>query len=247
MSHVAPTGSVRRDPRVSDVLPLPPEGMRTRGPVPTGSRLLLVRHGEAYCNRHGIVGGAVGCGGLTDLGEAQSRALAARLSASKELDRTTALYTSVLPRSIETMDLIAPSLPAGLAPVADCELCELHPGEADGLTWPQLVERYGTPDWDANPHAPIAPGGESWISFYERCRRALEGLVARHPGELVVAVVHGGVIEQALKLAFTSEPAARLRLRTENCSMTEVEFRDNRWHLLRYNDRAPLPRGQIER
>jgi hypothetical protein len=33
----------------------PPEGFRTRGREPTGTRLVLIRHGEAYCNARGVV------------------------------------------------------------------------------------------------------------------------------------------------------------------------------------------------
>ena len=86
-----------------------------------------------------------------------------------------------------------------------------------------------------------APGGESLISFHERCRGAIAKLVARHPHELVVLVVHGGFIEQAMKIYQGVGPEVRLRPRIENCSMTEIEFRDDWIRLLRYNDRAPLP------
>jgi broad specificity phosphatase PhoE len=55
-----------------------------------------------------------------------------------------------------------------------------------------------------------------------------------------VVVCHGGVIEQLMKMVHNYPPGARLRLRTENCSITEAEFRGGAWHLLRYNDRAPL-------
>lgn len=224
---------------MSDTTSTPPEGFRTRGPDPSGTRLLLIRHGEAVCNRDGIVGGPIGCGGLTDLGVAQSSALRDRLVASRELMSASAIYTSVLPRAIETANVLAPALP-DIEPIADCDLCELHPGEGDGLTWDQFVARFGVPDWTADPSTPLAPDAESWLGFYERCNEALTELAERHPGKLVVVVAHGGVIEQAMKMAFACEPAARLRLRTENCSLTEVEFRDSRWHLLRYNDRAPL-------
>ncbi len=201
-----------------------------------------MRHGEAFCNANGIVGGPRGCGGLTELGVRQGEALRDRLAHSGELDGANAFYTSTLPRAQQTGAIIASSLPSTLSPVADCELCELHPGEADGLSWPELVATFGAPNWDEDPGVPLAPGGESWTGFYARCVRALESLVARHPGELVVVVCHGGVIEQALKLVYSSEPSARLRLRTQNCSMTEVEFRSGAWHLLRYNDLAPLAR-----
>ena len=219
---------------------LPPEGFRTRGNEPTGTRLVLIRHGEAYCNALGLVGGPIGCGGLTDLGERQAQELGGRLRRTREFDDATALYTSVLPRAIQTARIIAPGLPAHLRAVQDCELCELHPGEADGLTWDEMVARFGGPDWDESPGEPFSPGGESWLDFYERCERALLDIVARHPGERVILVVHGGVIEQAMKMLAHEAPNVRLRLRTENCSMTEIEFDGAQRRLLRYNDVAPL-------
>ena len=218
----------------------PPEGFRTRGADPSGTRVVLIRHGEAYCNANGTVGGPRGCGGLTELGRAQAVALRDRLVRSREFDDTAALFTSVLPRAIETAAIIGPGLPGHLVAVADCELCELHPGEADGMTWAEMVARFGGPDWDNDPGAPLAPGGESWLGFYERCERALLDIVARYPGQRVILVVHGGVIEQAMKMLEHHDPALRLRLRTENCSMTEIEFDGQRRRLLRYNDRAPL-------
>ncbi len=225
---------------MSDQGILPPEGFRTRGATPTGTRLVLIRHGEAFCNALGVVGGPLGCGGLTDLGRAQANALRARLELSREFDDAVALYTSVLPRAKETAAILAPGLPRHLVAQADCELCELHPGEADGLTWDEMVARFGGPDWDRDPDAPLAPGGESWTGFYERCVRILNIIEARHRGERVILVVHGGVIEQAMKLLEGAAPAVRLRLRTENCAITEIEFERDRRRLLRYNDRAPL-------
>ena len=53
--------------------------------------------------------------------------------------------------------------------------------------------------------------------------------------------MHGGVIEQAMKIVEADPGTCGSSLRIENCSMTEIEFRDDRRRLLRYNDRAPLP------
>ena len=103
-----------------------------------------------------------------------------------------------------------------------------------------MVAQFGGPDWDLDPDALFAPGGESWTGFYERCRTALTEIAERHPGQLVILVVHGGVIEQAVKMVDESSPETRLGLRTENCSMTEVEFDGEHRRLLRYNDLAPL-------
>jgi probable phosphoglycerate mutase len=202
---------------------------------------MLIRHGESYANANGLAGGPLGDGGLTPLGQRQAQALVARLTMSGELSKTTALYTSALPRAIETGEILRAALPTGLEPVVDAALNEISVGEGDGLPWAQYVERYGAPDWDLDPDALTAPGGESLLGFYARCRAAIERLVEGHPHELVVVVCHGGFIEQAMKLYQGVAPDERLRPRIENCSMTEIEFRDGWRRLLRYNDRAPLP------
>ena len=220
---------------------LPPAGFRQRGPKPSGTRLMLIRHGESYANANGLAGGPIGDGGLTPLGRRQAQALVDRLRLSAELSKTTAFYTSALPRAIETGDILRSALPQGLEPTADVTLNEISVGEGDGLAWAEYVERYGAPDWDLDPDALTAPGGESLLGFHERCREAIERLVARHPHELVVIVCHGGFIEQAMKIYQGVAPEVRLRPRIENCSMTEIEFRESWRRLLRYNDRAPLP------
>jgi 2,3-bisphosphoglycerate-dependent phosphoglycerate mutase len=209
--------------------------------MPSGARLLLVRHGEAVCNAEGLLGGPRGDGGLTELGRAQARVLAARLSSSRELRGASAYYCSTLPRAIETADLLQAAIGEGTVAVRDAEIRELDPGESDGLQWEELVARYAIPDWDVDPDAPIAPGGDSWTGFTTRAWDALTRLARTHDGELAVVVTHGGVIEAAIKLVYGVPASARLRLRTDNCSMTELEARDGAWHLLRYNDRAPLP------
>ena len=200
----------------------------------------MIRHGESRANADGVAGGPLGDGGLTELGRRQARALAERLAMSRELDAASAFYTSTLPRAIETGEIVARSLPSSLVAVADESLCEIDVGAGDGLTWSVFVERYGSPDWDRDPTEVTAPGGESLVGFYERCTAAITRLVERHPDELVVLVVHGGFIEQAMKLHLGSGPGVRLKPRIENCSMTEFEFRDGATRLLRYNDLAPL-------
>jgi len=222
---------------------LPPAGVRTTGAArEEATRLVLVRHGEATCNVTGVVGGIRGCTGLSPSGVRQAEALLARLLETAELAGADALYASVLPRALQTAAIVAPGIgrEGSLAVVADCDLCELHPGEGDGLRWPEFVERFGQPDWDADPTTALAPGGESWSGFVARAARALDTLAARHAGETVVAVCHAGVIEASLIAFVPVEGARRLKLRTEHTAITEWECSDEGWRLLRYNDAAHL-------
>jgi hypothetical protein len=74
-----------------------PEGVRRVAARSEGTaRIVLVRHGEAVCNVSGVVGGQMGCTGLTDLGRRQVRAVADRLERTGELGVVDALYASVL-------------------------------------------------------------------------------------------------------------------------------------------------------
>jgi probable phosphoglycerate mutase len=232
----------------------PPDGIRTVPAMATAhaTRVVLVRHGEAECNVSGVCGGPRGCRGLTPYGVRQVEALRDRLGSTGELAGTDALYASVLPRAIQTAELLAPVLRAlgpdgttGPEPtlLVDCGLCELHPGEADALSWGEFTARFGDPDWDTDPDRPIAPGGESWTGFVSRVSTTLEQLAARHPGELVVVACHAGVIEASLlgMLPISGgREGARLQLRTHHASMTTWEIDAGRWRLLGYNDATHL-------
>jgi broad specificity phosphatase PhoE len=200
----------------------------------------MIRHGEAVANARGLAGGPLGDGGLTELGRRQAGALARRLNVTRELASASALYTSTLPRAIETGAIVRTAINPELVAVADDSLCELGVGEADGMTWTQIAERYPLPDWDRDPSQLNVPGGESLLEFFQRCVDAIDRVVARHPHELVVLVVHGGFIEQAMKLYQGLAGGVRLQARIEHCSMTEIEFDGARRRLLRYNDLSPI-------
>jgi broad specificity phosphatase PhoE len=213
--------------------------------MPSRTRLVLIRHGESRAAVDQVVGGHRGCTGLSDLGRQQAQALAERLAATGELGRVDAVLTSILPRAIETAELIAPAI--GWPPDAvsqDCAFCELHPGECDGMTWDQFGGVYGDPDMRANPYAPLSPGGESWAEFQIRAGRSLTRAVAEHSGRTVMIVCHGGIIGASMT-TLLDLPAfgRRVHLEISNTSITEwlvsVDGQD-RPALIRFNDGAHL-------
>jgi 2,3-bisphosphoglycerate-dependent phosphoglycerate mutase len=208
--------------------------------MPTGTRLVLIRHGECVANEKGLAGGPLGDGGLTDLGRSQAEALAHRLVITGELRSAAAFYTSTLPRAIETGDIVFRAINPDLVPAREEDLGELRVGEADALTWTQIEERFTLPNWDVDPSQRNVPGGESLLDFFARAVAVIDKIVAAHPEELVVVVSHGGFIEQAMKLYQGLDGSARLRPRIEHCSMTEIEFHDGAKRLLRYNDLSPI-------
>lgn len=215
------------------------------GPAPLRpTRLVLIRHGEARCHVEQVVGGAKGCTGLSELGRRQAAVLRERLDRTGELRGADILYSSTLPRAVETAEAIAPAL--GTPPLKqDEDLCELQPGEADGITWDEFRERYTWPGGTGDIYRPMAPGAESWARFSERVGAALSRLADDHAGRTVVVACHGGVVMGSFHALAEVPLVQRFLLRIENTSLTEWERGpsgddEDRWTLVRFNDAAHL-------
>ena len=209
------------------------------------TRLVLVRHGEAECNVAQRFGGPLGCSGLSDHGRRQVAKLRDRVRQSGELADAGVLYASTLPRAIETAEILNEAL--DLALETDERLCELHPGEADNMTFADYTTTYypeGSAKWREDPSVPTAPGGESWSGFLERAADALHDLTERHAGETIVVACHGGIVDASmLQLLGIGGGYVPARFVTENASITEWTRRRDRWRLVRYNDAAHLLDG----
>lgn len=202
-------------------------------------RLFLVRHGDAHAGFHGVIGGPRGCAGLTDLGRRQAAALRDHLATTGRV-QADVLLASTIPRAIETAEIIAPGL--GIATFArECDLCEVHTGEADGLEWAEWGARYGSFDMQAEPDRVFAPEGESWNSFHERVGRVLERLAVEYEGQTVVAVCHGGVIIGALRVLLGVDDPTN-RVQPTNTGLTEWEWEPEhrRWTLRAFNEAVHL-------
>ncbi len=205
-----------------------------------GSRLVIIRHGEAVSNLEDIVAGHLSCKGLTDHGRRQVAALATRLRRTKELEGAVALYSSILPRAVETAEILAPAL-GGLEVRQTCDLCERHVGEADGMTWSAYEARYGAMKPGDDPEREMAPGGESWVGFLDRAEAALYDVMGHHPGQLAVVAAHGGIIGASMvRFLGLSDHGAGLRGHPDNSSITEWAWTGVRWWLVRYNDGGHL-------
>lgn len=205
------------------------------------SRVVIIRHGESHANVGRLITGHSTCRGLSDHGRRQVAALRDRLLASQELPEPTAVYTSVLARAVETAEILAPAL--GPAPArAECAWCEIHPGDAEGLTFPEFEAKAdGGLRRDDPDHRPF-PGMETMAEFNDRVGARLQQVARDHPGERVVVVGHGGTMSASL-VALGGIPAERVWSFTSppsNTSMMEWHHDDEGWRLARYNDDSHL-------
>jgi broad specificity phosphatase PhoE len=203
-------------------------------------RLILVRHADAYAGLRGIIAGPSGCRGLTDLGRRQAGALRDRIDAAGGLHVDT-LLTSLLPRAVETAGIIAPALGFDEVP-QDCDLCEVHTGEADGLDWVEYTDRFGSLDMHAEPERLFAPGGESWNGFHARVDAVMERIAREFAGATVMTVTHSGLISASLRVRFGGPSTGAARLVPTNTGMTVWDFDDSThvWTLRSYDDASHL-------
>ncbi len=146
----------------------------------TCPELFILRHGETVWNREGRMQGALDSD-LTDLGQAQARAMGALLAGHDLAGYH--LYSSPLGRARATAAL-AFDRPATFDP----RLREIEVGQWSGLTRPEILARWPgmTEDEDMLDFYARAPGGEGFDALWDRCAGFLTDLTGP-----AVIVTHG--------------------------------------------------------
>ena len=202
--------------------------------------LVLIRHGESNVTVNRVIGGFRSCSGLSPLGRQQAERLRERLADTGELSADV-LIASNFQRAIETAEAIAESF-AGMGVDIDSGFGEHDPGpDIDGMSFVGYVERFGSPDWNGDPHHEVFPGGETTAEFHLRVGAAISRTVREHAGRTIVVACHGGVVDAAFRLLLRSVPTGSFELQTLNTSITEFrQAPSGTWQLIRYNDAGHL-------
>jgi probable phosphomutase (TIGR03848 family) len=180
--------------------------------------VLLVRHGQTPTTGSTLPGRAKGLH-LADRGRAQAERAAERIAA---LEKVAAVYTSPLERTRETAAPIARA--RGLKVVSDRGLLECDFGDWTGEKLSKLNK---LPEWTTVQRYPSGfrfPGGESFVEMQTRMCSAIDRLVARHPGETVVAVSHADPIKAALAQALGTHLDLFQRIVVSPCSISVVLY-----------------------
>jgi 2,3-bisphosphoglycerate-dependent phosphoglycerate mutase len=160
------------------------------------TRVLAMRHGETAWNVDTRIQGSLDIG-LNERGRAQAE----RLGAALQGEPITAIYSSDLWRAYDTA--LAISKATGVNIITDVGLRERGFGVFEGKTyaeigerWPEMALRWRRRDPDFCPE-----GGESLTMFRDRVLTASQALTARHPGEQIAIVAHGGVMDVLYRAA----------------------------------------------
>jgi 2,3-bisphosphoglycerate-dependent phosphoglycerate mutase len=165
------------------------------------TRIIAIRHGETSWNADSRIQGQRDVG-LNDTGRWQAR----RVGEVLATEEITAVYSSDLGRAHQTAQHISEA--TGIPVVADEGLRERSFGIFEGKTFDEIHEHF--PDHAQNwrkriPDWQPPEGGESLLELRERVRKTMIELAARHPGEQIVVVAHGGVLDTLYRIATGQE------------------------------------------
>jgi probable phosphoglycerate mutase len=160
------------------------------------TRIIAIRHGETTWNVDTRIQGHLDIP-LNDTGHSQAR----RMALALKDDPITAIYASDLTRAWETAHYLGRAL--DMEVTKEAGLRERSFGDFQGKTFaeievllPEQSERWRKRDPEFSP-----PGGESLLALRSRVVEAAERLAARHPGELIALVGHGGVMDVLYRAA----------------------------------------------
>jgi probable phosphoglycerate mutase len=160
------------------------------------TRIIAIRHGETAWNVDTRVQGHIDIP-LNETGRWQ----AAQLAQALAVESIDAIYSSDLQRALDTARAISA---AGERPLHQhTGLRERCFGALEGKTWAEIETDWPTESqrWrQRDPH--WAPeGGETLVQLRQRIAQTLDELAARHPGQQIALVAHGGVMDTLYRLA----------------------------------------------
>ena len=187
----------------------------------TGSptRLLMLRHGQTEHSAQRRYSGRADLP-LTELGERQAAAAAARLA---NTNGVAAVVSSPLRRAQQTAQPVADALAVPLTVHAG--LIETDFGAWEGLTFAEARER--DPDlhtrWLTDTSL-APPGGESMDAVHRRVRRVRDQLISEHGAATLIVVSHVTPIKALLRMALDAGPSLLHRLHLDIASLSVAEF-----------------------
>jgi probable phosphoglycerate mutase len=199
------------------------------------TRLIAVRHGETAWNVDTRIQGQIDIGlNATGLWQAQ------RASQALADEGIGVIYASDLSRAWQTAEEIA--RPHGLAVQPEPRLRERAFGHLEGMsfaeieaTLPEDAKRWRERDPEFEPE-----GGESLLTFRDRITQVASELAARHPGELVTLVAHGGVMDVLYRAATRQELQAPRTWQLGNAAINRMLWTPEGFSLVGWSDTAHL-------
>jgi len=210
-------------------------------PTSQATRLCLVRHGETEWNAERRIQGQIDIG-LNPVGLRQAAAAGRWLKSAGIM----ALYSSDLKRARTTAEAIGAAL--GLVPVLAPEMRERRYGVFEGLTYAEAQAKY--PDGYAAFEGRNADynfeNGESLHDMFARVTGKLAAIAAAHPGQNVVIVVHGGVLDIINRFVRGNPLEMPRDFLIPNAGLNWIAAVDGVWRLETWGETGHLEAGVLD-
>jgi len=188
---------------------------------------------KCYLIRHGMddetVRGGWSKSGLVAEGKLQAKNLADYISENKEKLKIERLFSSDLPRAVETAMPISEVL--NLDVILKPEFRETNNGIFAGMPNDIAEEKYPGVYWRALDWDEAYPQGESPRTFYERIKTAWEEFTEMiiKDGKNTALVTHNGVINVILALAENREYSNKMKMeKVAHATMITLKY-DGNW------------------
>ena len=199
------------------------------------TRILALRHGETAWNRDTRIQGHLDVP-LNPRGQWQAE----RAADALRHEPIAAIYSSDLARAHATAQAIAHA--RGLPVSTHVGLRERGFGKFEGKTWSDIET--GWPDealaWRKRVPDFAPEGGETLLHLRERIATTVHELAARHPGEQVVMVAHGGVLDVLYRLATGQDIQAPRTWTLDNASINRLLWTPEGLRLVGWADTSHL-------
>jgi broad specificity phosphatase PhoE len=179
--------------------------------------IVFVRHGETDWNREKRLQGSTGAP-INDAGREQAKGLARLLWEVP----FAAIYSSTLPRALETASYVAG--PHSVSITTDARLNEIDHGEWEGMLEADLPDPELYRRWREDPTSVDLPGMEPLERVHERAVAAMKEIVARHPEDQagLIGVVSHQLVLALLKCYVLDRPWSQIRKHALGVASYEV-------------------------
>ena len=194
---------------------------------------LLIRHAVNDYVKTGRLAGWTAGVHLNEEGQAQAAALGQRL-ADAPIDH---LYASPIERTMETAQAIARHHPQ-LQIEAHRAIGEVEYGDWEGRKIAELSQRKMWAVVQEYPSRAYFPQGETMRGVQVRIVDAIEGLVQKHPNQMLALVFHADLIKMALAHYLGMHLDAFQRIAVSPASISVLQLGHSRPLVISMNDIA---------
>ena len=199
------------------------------------TQIILVRHGQTPWNKDKIFRGSRDIP-LNDQGREEARLAGEWLKG----ETIHAAYASPLSRARDTAHAIARH---HSLPVADLPgLTDLFYGDWEGMPLTEVKVTYADlyRQWETAPATVRFPGGETLDEVRDRAMEAVETVVQRHPGQVVLLAAHRAVNKVLIAAFIGLDNSHFWRIGQDTTAINRFHRVGDTWHIMGLNDTCHL-------